>query len=185
VNRCPKCKVQTVLVRYEGAAVRMCGQCGGHWVSPIALKAISNRRDTEFNEAVKEQFLRMAERSNSTETLLCMGCGKYMVKERFKDWDDIVIDRCPGCGGIWLDPGELEKIQIYWEHFQDHPEQSDMDTLARRALLEAELAQRRRDEEQAAEDLREVARRRGILQRGVLFRALRTLLGDEVRRSGS
>lgn len=23
------------------------------------------------------------------------------------------IDRCPACGGVWLDPGELERIEIY------------------------------------------------------------------------
>ncbi len=26
---------------------------------------------------------------------------------------DIIVDRCPKCGGVWLDPGELEMISIY------------------------------------------------------------------------
>ncbi len=35
------------------------------------------------------------------------GCDSKLSRESFRD---IVIDRCPDCGGVWLDPGELEKI---------------------------------------------------------------------------
>ncbi len=177
MNRCPRCKVPTSRVEYEGAGVRMCGQCGGYWVTRIALKAIANRREIAFTDPVKDRFLELAEQSDSTEPLLCMGCAKYMAKERFKDWDDIVIDRCPKCGGIWLDPGELEKIQIYWEYFQDHPEQSNMDVIAKRALLEAAMDQRSRDMKAAQEDLRAYAGRRGCVRPGSLGAAFGFLFG--------
>jgi hypothetical protein len=35
------------------------------------------------------------------------GCDAKLVEEGFRD---ILIDRCPACKGVWLDPGELEKI---------------------------------------------------------------------------
>ncbi len=35
------------------------------------------------------------------------GCEPKLIEEAFRD---ILIDRCPSCGGVWLDPGELEKI---------------------------------------------------------------------------
>ncbi len=35
------------------------------------------------------------------------GCDSKLSRKSFRD---IVIDRCPDCGGVWLDPGELEKI---------------------------------------------------------------------------
>jgi hypothetical protein len=35
------------------------------------------------------------------------GCETRLVEEAFRD---IMIDRCPTCGGVWLDPGELEKV---------------------------------------------------------------------------
>jgi Zn-finger nucleic acid-binding protein len=177
MGRCPRCKTKTTRVAYEGANVRMCGQCGGCWVTPIALTAIANRRDTAFTEAVKERFLQLAEESDSAETLLCISCATYMVKEHYKDWDDIVIDRCEKCGGIWLDPGELEKIQVYWEYFQDHPEQSNLDAIAKRALLENAMAQRSRDMTEARDEFQAYGRRRGIVGPGALRGALHMLFG--------
>ncbi len=35
------------------------------------------------------------------------GCETKLVEQAFRD---ILIDRCPTCAGVWLDPGELEKI---------------------------------------------------------------------------
>jgi hypothetical protein len=35
------------------------------------------------------------------------GCETKLVEEAFRD---ILIDRCPTCSGVWLDPGELEKV---------------------------------------------------------------------------
>jgi hypothetical protein len=35
------------------------------------------------------------------------GCPTKLVEEAFRD---ILIDRCPTCGGVWLDPGELDTI---------------------------------------------------------------------------
>ncbi len=35
------------------------------------------------------------------------GCDSKLADEAFRD---ILIDRCPECGGVWLDPGELDKI---------------------------------------------------------------------------
>ncbi len=35
------------------------------------------------------------------------GCDTKLQEEAFRD---ILIDRCPTCGGVWLDPGELQKI---------------------------------------------------------------------------
>jgi Zn-finger nucleic acid-binding protein len=84
-----------------------------------------------------------------------------MVKEQFKHWPEIRIDRCPKCNGIWLDRGELEKCQIYWEYAQDHPEEwKNADLIARQSLLDAELQNRKADLRQQMEEAEE-ARRMG------------------------
>jgi hypothetical protein len=37
----------------------------------------------------------------------CPKCGEPLKERSFQK---ILIDQCTGCGGIWLDPGELEDV---------------------------------------------------------------------------
>jgi hypothetical protein len=37
----------------------------------------------------------------------CPKCGEALKERSFQK---ISIDQCTGCGGIWLDPGEMEQI---------------------------------------------------------------------------
>ena len=133
--RCPVCKTLTEMIRYEGVPVHNCGTCGGYWITDAKLATILARREVVMPEPVKQKMLEIAAESNSTDKLYCMTCGRQMVKEQFRHWGDIQLDRCPKCDGLWLDRGELEKCQIYWEYVQDHPESEE----ARRAAKLAEL----------------------------------------------
>src|SRR5690606_6806859 len=112
---CPVCRVQADPISYEGVRIYNCGQCGGHWLSDARLDVILERRDVAMPEPVRQKMMDLADASHTSDTLLCMTCGREMRKERFKYWDDIQLDRCPKCNGLWLDRGELEKCQIYWE----------------------------------------------------------------------
>ena len=55
-----------------------------------------------------EQKQAKAEAARKARRHTCPGgCETKLAEEPFRD---ILIDRCPTCGGVWLDPGELEKI---------------------------------------------------------------------------
>jgi len=43
----------------------------------------------------------------------CPVDGRQMSKEHSHD---IIIDRCPECGGVWLDAGEIEAIKQAASH---------------------------------------------------------------------
>ncbi|MFO0839782.1 MAG: zf-TFIIB domain-containing protein [Phycisphaerae bacterium] len=142
--RCPACKTQALPIEYEGMRIYHCGDCGGHWLSPGRLDVILARRNVEMPEAVRQAFMDLAERLNRPQKLWCMTCGVEMLKEPFRFWDDIQIDRCPKCNGVWLDCGELEKCQIYWEYMIDHPDEwTRQDAYVRKALLETQLDMRK------------------------------------------
>lgn len=172
--RCPKCRTQADLIRYEDVPIYSCGGCGGHWLRESRLDVIVKRRVIEMPEPVRQKMMDLADASNSTEPLWCMTCGVEMTREQFLYWDDIQLDRCPKCGGLWLDQGELEKCQIYFEYAQDHPEEwENREAYERKALLEAELAQRRAEQRQAAEAAED--RRYRWYGRGALAGALARL----------
>ncbi len=161
--RCPVCRTQMDRIRYERVPVHNCGSCGGHWVEKPRLDLILARREVQMPEPVKQKMMEIAEESNTTQKLICLTCAKEMVKEQFKHWAEIQLDRCPKCNGIWLDRGELEKCQIYWEYVQDHPEEwENADLAARKALLDAEWANRKAELRDFIEKTEEARRYAGM-----------------------
>ncbi len=117
--RCPRCKTLTDLVRYEDVPIYHCGECGGHWLTRAKLDAIVARRELHMPPAVQTRMLEMAAESDSVQRLWCFTCGTAMERESFRQWREIQLDYCPKCQGLWLDRGELEKCQIFWERHAD------------------------------------------------------------------
>jgi Zn-finger nucleic acid-binding protein len=40
MSRCPVCKIQADLIKYEGVPVYNCGSCGGYWMTQARLDLI-------------------------------------------------------------------------------------------------------------------------------------------------
>jgi len=66
------------------------------------------RRDKEslakLREALREEARAKGE---AVATMPCPRCDGMLHEETF---DDVSIDRCDKCNGVWLDAGELEQI---------------------------------------------------------------------------
>ncbi len=144
MTRCPLCKIPTDLIHYERVPIYSCGSCGGHWVTKAKLDLILARREVQMPAAVQKKMLAIAAASDSKAALFCMTCGAAMRRERFKFWPEIQIDVCPKCQGIWLDRGELEKCQIFWEYAQGHPDQAR--AASPQSLAELQAAMKRKAE---------------------------------------
>jgi len=41
----------------------------------------------------------------------CPKCGGHFEELRYAAPDPLVVDRCDGCGGIWLDKGEVPRLE--------------------------------------------------------------------------
>jgi Zn-finger nucleic acid-binding protein len=69
----------------------------------------------------EEEEETITEREMATEeTLKCPYCG--IVMDKLKR-EDVIIDRCPNCLGIWLHKGELDKIVL--KRKKPHKKQQD------------------------------------------------------------
>ncbi len=60
-----------------------------------------------------QQELITRTKAESEDRRKCMMDGSEMTKEVILN---IVIDRCPSCGGVWLDGGELDLLRGAVEH---------------------------------------------------------------------
>lgn len=120
--KCPICKVKLTRKKYEEVAIHQCGDCQGTLLKFNRLKQIENRRD-KLEEELMDEMVNSAE--DSRQKLRCSGCMSTMEKRRKKigPWD-FAIDRCNKCQLIWLDAGELAKMQVIFE-FSEKGEEAE------------------------------------------------------------
>jgi Zn-finger nucleic acid-binding protein len=45
----------------------------------------------------------------------CPNCASSLQAEEYGYCSQILVDRCGKCGGIWLDSGELEALERFFE----------------------------------------------------------------------
>ena len=66
------------------------------------------KKEKEAIENLKAKQEREAKHSiKETCHMRCPKCGEPLKERSFQK---ILIDQCTGCGGIWLDAGELEEV---------------------------------------------------------------------------
>jgi Zn-finger nucleic acid-binding protein len=96
----------------HGVTVDACQQgCAGVWFDLLELQ-----RFDESHEPEPASILQLKKRANIEIDLVrkrcCPKCaGIFMTRRLFRRGSAVHIDECPGCGGIWLDAGELEAIR--------------------------------------------------------------------------
>jgi len=120
------------------------GGCGGIWFDAFELQQVD-----EVHEPAGNLLLEV--RANAALVVdhgrkrACPKCKGVKLKRRFfSARREIEIDECPGCGGCWLDAGELERIraQNQAKHETREAKQSYLDTTVIRYLYELRVERR-------------------------------------------
>jgi predicted RNA-binding Zn-ribbon protein involved in translation (DUF1610 family) len=67
-----------------------------------------SKRDEELLEKMrKERTAQLEAAQKSAARMRCPKCGELLIERML---NEILVDECPSCGGLWLDEGELEKL---------------------------------------------------------------------------
>lgn len=96
------------------AQLDVCGKCGGQYFdagemfSAFGVKADPSTWDRkETGGGVKDS------------TMKCARCDAFMLVQNVAyETQNVEIDRCGNCGGLWLDKGEVEAIMAIGEKLQ-------------------------------------------------------------------
>lgn len=121
---CPQCHALLKTIKYEGIEIESCSGCDGEWLDHDELKHVAQARDVLFD---KEERRAVAAATKITgvkiedvdRDLSCPKCSGQTDAINYGGDTGIIIDRCTDCRGIWLDSGELEKIQMLVEGWND------------------------------------------------------------------
>lgn len=108
---CPVCGMSMVEEDFDGVKVDVCKDgCKGMWFDWQELTRLDESNEgagQALEEAVKSSRVNEGER----EQLECPKCGIQMHAHKYSDAKEVSVDECYGCGGFFLDSGELKEIR--------------------------------------------------------------------------
>ncbi len=103
--RCPRDGSVLVGTEYKRVTIDYCPYCNGSWLDKMELARITR----------KERDILSLESDDSLSSLpaspcSCPRCGGVLKITHYTGKQEVEIDICTGCGGIWLDTDELKEI---------------------------------------------------------------------------
>lgn len=98
---CPKCKSYMFAGRKRDVQIDCCSFCGGIWLDPGELASITST----------EKDLPQEGQAESATDYPCPNCGDKLATRSYSNANPVMIDLCVKCKGVYLDKGELQKIE--------------------------------------------------------------------------
>lgn len=119
---CPRCQSSLVRKNYEGVETDQCSSCNGSWLDEGELTKIIDAREkifghNEVKKTLQQRTFKLQEFQNESR-LPCPKCMKMMKTFNYAGDSGIVLDRCMDNHGLWFDQGELDKVQMFREHWE-------------------------------------------------------------------
>ncbi len=110
--KCPACFNSLSSTTIGKLTVEVCrGGCGGIWFDAFELQQVDEPQESAgawLLNIERDPHLHV----DPTHKRPCPKCEGVKLKRRyFSAKRQFEIDECPGCGGYWLDAGELEKVR--------------------------------------------------------------------------
>jgi uncharacterized protein len=106
---CPVCRVDMIVVEYEGIELDHCVKCGGVWFDRNELEYMLERAALRVEDLHIKAAPRTVVAAAHEKPRRCPLCRKPMKKLAVGGADPLILDRCERHGGYWFDRGELPR----------------------------------------------------------------------------
>jgi Zn-finger nucleic acid-binding protein len=112
---CPRCKSHLAEKVFRSCDVYCCMECDGIWVSKETFCKLGNllSMDLPEEEYHKGKLFKPRDVKRTQEPALvriCPQCEVGMRQFNYAYDSNIFLDKCPQCGGIWADAGEMMQV---------------------------------------------------------------------------
>lgn len=154
--KCPVCEKEMVEKNLGNLKVDVCKDgCKGMWFDWLELHKLDENNEG-VGDALKNALDHPRVNDASRGQINCPKCGVPMHRHLYELDKEVNVDECYGCGGFFLDSGELKEIR---DHFMSEKEEEEyaqklMDNVPDYQEAEKNLAK----EEQREEAIRRYTR---------------------------
>lgn len=123
-KRCPRDGALLEARHYQGIELDTCGSCQGSWLDHGKLEAIQRAPGVGAGEpAVRpaqpasRSYLRAVAARGA---IRCPACGGEMETREHGYASQVIIDACVSRCGVWVDQGELQALERFYESNRDN-----------------------------------------------------------------
>jgi membrane associated rhomboid family serine protease/Zn-finger nucleic acid-binding protein len=119
--QCPACSGVLRRVKAKNFVIAICPGCKGVWFesedfAPFA-RQLSEREDLKPPPLIPFESRSVVHANKVYEEQRgCPKCTTEMRKFNYAYDSNIILDKCPNCGGIWTDYGEIQNVSAYLKH---------------------------------------------------------------------
>lgn len=107
---CPICSVLLIPQTHLGVTVDVCPTCAGIWFDADELNRLYHMDPLIF-PTIEQRYQPVVERYNPPWERLCPACREPLYRYHYLYTSSIELDGCDQCGGVWVDHGELSKME--------------------------------------------------------------------------
>ena len=108
---CPVCKKPLVDEDFCGVQAHVCENgCKGLYFDWLQMQKLDHKNQG-FGDALQAALKYPRKNDENRERLHCPKCTLPMYRHMFDLDKEVNIDECYGCGGIFLDSGELQELR--------------------------------------------------------------------------
>lgn len=121
---CPRDQTPLKKHNYEAQIeVDLCSQCEGMFLEKGELEQIQETTEHDYSEQLSQMpnLIGRAYRQAQEETIgniQCPKCQGQMERKEYAYCSQVLIDKCLECEGIWLDKGEIQTLEVFFERSQ-------------------------------------------------------------------
>ena len=126
---CPSCGNILSKIMLSDIVIDVCqGGCAGIWFNKNEITKFDEKREKDGEVLIKLKK-NPDIKIDTAKDRICPACDIKLTKHLFGDKQEVEIDECEKCGGLWLDSGELALIR------GEDSVEADKDTVARQQFL--------------------------------------------------
>lgn len=121
--QCLNCQADMHETIYEGVEIDVCPECVGVWLDDSELATIIDLEERSWPPGVIERVLEVTgvmgvPAHELSKDVHCPKCQLLLEPVNYQGTSGVIVNTCSKKHGVWLDHGELAKIQIFIEHWR-------------------------------------------------------------------
>jgi Zn-finger nucleic acid-binding protein len=126
---CPSCSSSLKESSIENLILDICSDgCGGIWFDMFELKKVDEPSEVLSDELIKLSSKESNLMASSDETLIkmCPCCtDENLIRRSYDIFEQVEVDQCLKCSGIWLDNGEIDLIRSQFKTEEERNQAGD------------------------------------------------------------